>query len=174
MLIRSIFAGKTALALKRTCSFSSAKIERINTVARHVLLHNSIENPFVEIRRSYNSFLQWDFLYWPWINRDVKNKVKYNDAMTGKRVLRNLAPYDKIHRLSVGFPHKRPVLQTIFVFSDVSMNKSLNEMSSVGRFETMWSSSDVTVMKNSIYHCFINLLSTMVDDSYSDLIKISG
>ena len=41
MLIRSIFAGKTALALKRSCNFSRAKIERINTVARHVLLQTS-------------------------------------------------------------------------------------------------------------------------------------
>ena len=40
MLIRSILRWKTALALKRSCNFSRAKIERINTVARHVLLHN--------------------------------------------------------------------------------------------------------------------------------------
>ena len=33
-------AGKAALALKRSCNFSRAKIERISTVARHVLLHN--------------------------------------------------------------------------------------------------------------------------------------
>ena len=40
MLIRSILRWKTALALKRSCNFSRAKIERINTVARHVLLHD--------------------------------------------------------------------------------------------------------------------------------------
>ena len=33
-------AGKIALTLKRSCNFSSAKIKRINTVARHVLLQN--------------------------------------------------------------------------------------------------------------------------------------
>ena len=40
MLIRSILRWKTAPALKRSCNFSRAKIERINTVARHVLLQN--------------------------------------------------------------------------------------------------------------------------------------
>ena len=40
MLIRSILRWKTALALKLSCNFSRAKIERINTVARHVLLQN--------------------------------------------------------------------------------------------------------------------------------------
>ena len=43
MLIRSILRWKTALALKRSCNFSRAKIERINTVARHVLLHGAKE-----------------------------------------------------------------------------------------------------------------------------------
>ena len=39
VLICLILQWKTALALKRSCNFSRAKIERINTVARHVLLH---------------------------------------------------------------------------------------------------------------------------------------
>ena len=39
VLIRSIFAWeKTAIALKCSCNFFHAKIEWINTVARHVLL----------------------------------------------------------------------------------------------------------------------------------------
>ena len=45
MLIRSILRWKTALALKRSCNFSRAKIERINTVARHVLLHSLVPHP---------------------------------------------------------------------------------------------------------------------------------
>ena len=45
MLIRSILRWKTALALKRSCNFSRAKIERINTVARHVLLQKNIILP---------------------------------------------------------------------------------------------------------------------------------
>ena len=43
MLIRSILRWKTALALKRSCNFSRAKIERTNTVARHVLLHTLLQ-----------------------------------------------------------------------------------------------------------------------------------
>ena len=41
---------KIALAMKRSCNFSRAKIERINTVARHVLLH------------AMQGFCDWNFL----------------------------------------------------------------------------------------------------------------
>ena len=41
MLIRLILRWKTALALKRSCNFSREKIERIKTVARHVLLQRN-------------------------------------------------------------------------------------------------------------------------------------
>ena len=48
MLIRSILRWKTALALKRSCNLSRAKIERINTVARHVLLQIVYFNSIVK------------------------------------------------------------------------------------------------------------------------------
>ena len=72
MLIRSILRWKTALALKRSCIFSRAKIERINTVARHVLLQNQCW--FVVDLNIVNKFQQK-------LNKDMKIFIQENTIL---------------------------------------------------------------------------------------------
>ena len=77
-------AGKTALALKRSCNFSRAKIERINTVARHVLLQNHA--------------IFWTN-WWIIVNWTARNKSKYKHFIPRKMLLKILSVFalEKLH-----------------------------------------------------------------------------
>ena len=60
----TILRWKTALALKRSCNFSREKIERINTVVRHVLLHEfylkcSIGESCSSMKIKHVTILRW-------------------------------------------------------------------------------------------------------------------